>query len=82
MTFSYPGHSSGLGENLDQVGHRGVFKSWPEDTPSFVGTDPAPLSPLNSFQRVSRCCSPQPHPIPGHSVHLGRKLSLSPGWNS
>ena len=39
MTFFYPGHFSGLGENLDQGEHQGDLKSWPEDNPSFARSE-------------------------------------------
>ena len=51
MTFFYPGHFSGLGENLDQGEHQGDLKSWPEDSPSFVGTHPRPF--CSSWSKIS-----------------------------
>ena len=78
MTFFYPGHFSGLGENLDQGEHQGDLKSWPEDNPSFAGTDLAPLISLNSFQTLLLLSPlpPPPHPRPFCSS-WSKTLSLS-----
>ena len=78
MTFFYPGHFSGLGENLDQGEHQGDLKSWPEDNPSFAGTDLARLISLNSFQTLLLLSPlpPPPHPRPFCSS-WSKTLSLS-----